>query len=265
MKYAIVEILRKLKLLSAADYINYKLDIINNFKNNRLFKSKHPDFAIPPSPLSFDAFGTVNLDKIYSRGLKTANEIGEIINNYFPVNQKLNILEWGCGPGRVLRNLPAICKNNRNIYFGSDYNKTSIEWCKNNLSGINFITNELEPPIKLDDSMFDVIYSVSVFTHLSEKLHYDWIRELNRLLKPNGILIITTNGDYYRDKHLLNEEKYKYDHGELIVRGEIMEGKKWFTAYHSPKFIRTKLLKEMDIVDHLLRDSTQDIWVARKN
>src|ERR1043165_8053538 len=49
-------------------------------------------------------------------------------------------------------------------------------------------------PLPYKDQMFDLIYSLSVFTHLSENHASQWLSEMNRVLKPGGILIITIHG-----------------------------------------------------------------------
>lgn len=48
------------------------------------------------------------------------------------------------------------------------------------------------PPTDLPAANFDLIYSFSVFSHLGEDLHLAWIDELHRLLKPGGLLMVTT-------------------------------------------------------------------------
>jgi hypothetical protein len=40
--------------------------------------------------------------------------------------------------------------------------------------------------------MVDLVYSYSVFSHLSEELHLSWLAEFERILKPDGIFLATT-------------------------------------------------------------------------
>jgi len=42
--------------------------------------------------------------------------------------------------------------------------------------------------------MFDLIYGLSVFTHLPESSATKWLLEMQRVLKPGGILIVSIHG-----------------------------------------------------------------------
>jgi cyclopropane fatty-acyl-phospholipid synthase-like methyltransferase len=81
--------------------------------------------------------------------------------------------------------------------------------------------------LPLEAELFDYVYAISIFTHLSERLHYSWIEELFRLLKPNGIIIFTTHGDLCA-KRLSTTEKEKYNSGNLVGKDQIKEGKNTF-------------------------------------
>jgi hypothetical protein len=97
-------------------------------------------------------------------------------------------------------------------------------------------------------------------------MHFEWIKDLSRVVKPNGIIIITTHGDLAR-ANLLEQERKVYDQGELVVRDKVQEGKRTFVAYHPPSFVRHQLLKNLQVISHITnpipRSLTQDIWIAR--
>jgi SAM-dependent methyltransferase len=98
-------------------------------------------------------------------------------------------------------------------------------------------------------------------------MHYAWIKELFRIIKPNGILIFTTHGDVCANR-LLPEEKKKYDSGNMVIKDRIEEGKKHFLAYHPPKFIEKKLLKDYTVIRHIADTAKyqfeQEVWVVKK-
>ena len=54
---------------------------------------------------------------------------------------KASILDWGCGPGRIVRHLPSIVSKAK--IFGSDYNEESINWCRENIEDVGFEVNGL--------------------------------------------------------------------------------------------------------------------------
>lgn len=100
------------------------------------------------------------------------------------------ILDYGCGWGRIIRfflkDIPA-----SNLY-GIDCDEEIIKVCKTSNLNCNFKVNNIYPPTIFKDNYFDVIYSFSVFSHLSENAHREWLTELKRILKPEGVLIVTT-------------------------------------------------------------------------
>ncbi len=114
----------------------------------------------------------------------------------------------------------------------------------------------------------DVIYGNSIFTHLSEQMHYDWFHELHRVLKPNGIMLLTTQGDNFKIK-LTSAENKNYDDNQLVVRGNVKEGHRTYSAFHPNGFMK-KLFQEVEILEHIeLQSNTagwvpQDIWIVKK-
>lgn len=148
----------------------------------------------------------------------------------------------------MIRHLPSVIGNSCE-YYGTDYNKESIDWCTKNLPEISFNCNSLEAKLPYSDNFFDVIYGISIFTHLSEQMHYDWFEELYRVLKPNGIMFLTTHGDNFRVK-LIDSELSKYDNGELVVRGKVKEGHRTFTAFQPIGFME-RLFENIEILEHV--------------
>lgn len=184
------------------------------------------------------------------------------------------ILDWGCGPARILRHMPALFPEQVEFY-GTDYNRRSIQWAQSHILGICFESNRLLPPLSFDSAYFDCIYCISVFTHLSEQTIFSWCEELFRVLRQDGVFIFTTIGDNGRKKYLLEHERRKYDMGRMVVRGFIKEGRKHFLSYASPQYVRGQLMKGRQILAHIVhpypdadpylnRYFEQDIWVVRK-
>src|SRR5581483_8009602 len=73
----------------------------------------------------------------------------------------------------------------------------AVDWCRENLSFASFMRNGLAPPLDLDDETFDLAYALSVFTHLTEDLQRAWRDELHRVLRPGGLLLLSTHGRSY--------------------------------------------------------------------
>jgi ubiquinone/menaquinone biosynthesis C-methylase UbiE len=122
------------------------------------------------------------------------------------------------------------------------------------------------PPLDYKDNQFDLIYVLSVFTHLPEGLGVNWINELTRVLKPGGLLLITLHG-ISRLYQLAPEEQQRFLAGQLVVTQSSSAGSNSCGAYHPEEYVRNVLAKGLEVVDFIpegARDENQDIYLLRK-
>ncbi|OAD18758.1 type 11 methyltransferase [Candidatus Thiomargarita nelsonii] len=247
-------------MLPLVEYIRYLGKQCRLLTKNLAFKRAHPNVALPPAHLAFDAYGSNNWMSYWKEGKLVASWVVDKLSEH-KENCK-TVLEWGCGPGRVIRHIPSLLQDLD--CFGTDYNQESILWCSDNIPGIRFAENNLLPPLPFAENMFDAVYAISVVTHLSEQCCLHWMDELYRVLKPNGLLLIWTNGDRI-SQLILPEEKAEYDLGHFVVRSRYEEGKKMFLSFHPPEWVHSRLLQHFDILCHYSEEcpGSQDVWAAR--
>ncbi|AWI25017.1 class I SAM-dependent methyltransferase [Flavobacterium pallidum] len=250
-------LLRKTGLIMLMDRLRFSLMWLKKYRHNADFRKRNPNVRLPPDYLIYESF-QMNYEKYYTGSIKSAQNVANCIGRHIELSN-VNILDWGCGPGRVIRQLPDIvgpgCR-----FYGTDYNGKTIAWCKENLPGIDFNHNTIEASLPYPDEFFDVIYGISIFTHLSEKMHDDWYRELSRVLKVNGVMYLTTQGDNFRLK-LTPQELQRFDKGELVVRGSVTEGHRMFSAFQPKAFMR-KLFNDNTILEHIVTDPQPD-WIPQ--
>ena len=267
-KFLLLRALRATGLLRWADRAKFIVSQAQARSFNRRFQQQRPDFAVPPGHLAFDALNHVDWTRYRETGLQHAAMFARTIREQTPATGALSVLEWGCGPGRLIRHLPSLLADRPLQLCGADYNPDSIAWCRDHLPGIEFVENALNPPLPLAEGRFDVVYNFSVFTHLSQAVQLAWAQELQRVLKPGGLLICTTHGAGYR--HLLGfgAEQQAYEAGRMVEQGRYREGRKWFLAIHPPAFVRDRLLAGWDGVRQVATRPEdgieQDVWIARK-
>jgi SAM-dependent methyltransferase len=264
----IIAALRKTRLFLMADEIKFWLNATGNYRRNRAFAASRPTESFPPPRISYDAYATVSYEHYWTSGKQSA----ETLFSFLKANLDLStakILEWGCGPGRIIGPLERLVRNYGTKVFGCDYNPASIHWCSSAIPGVGFRLNELLPPLPFEGSFFDAVYSCSVFTHLSEEMHYAWLKENLRVLKNGGLLFFTTHGDRVKYK-LLPAELLQYERGEVVVRASNKEGKRSFASFQSPLFVTDRLLASVQGIE-LIRHETQapfaglqDLWIVRK-
>jgi ubiquinone/menaquinone biosynthesis C-methylase UbiE len=151
--------------------------------------------------------------------------------------------------------------------YGSDYNKEYMAWCRSKIKNITFITNELAPPITCQDSIFDVIYGITIITHLSAEMHIVWAKELLRILKPGGILYLTMHGEVFKSK-LIDSDKLAFDKGQLVCQTTSKEGHRTYGAFQPPIFVKDLFQSASEIIHFPGTDNngslSQDVWIIRK-
>jgi SAM-dependent methyltransferase len=264
-KGQISNLLRSLGLMRLTDHVGFYLQKFKNRHINKDFKLRNPTVKLPPDYLLYESF-QLHYEKYYQGGFDTARWLIKHLEKHISLNNK-RILDWGCGPGRLIRHLPQLT-GNKCEYFGTDTNQRSIEWCAQNLENIQFNKNPINAQLPYKDDFMDVIYGISILTHLSEQLQYDWSQELLRVLRPGGILFLTTQGDNFKEK-LTDTELTKYLSDQVVIRGNVQVGHRTYSAFHPPGFIR-HLFSNAEVAEHIRPDKTknkslpQDIWIVRK-
>ncbi|HVC16321.1 MAG TPA: class I SAM-dependent methyltransferase [Rhodanobacter sp.] len=154
---------------------------------------KRGDRLVPPPMLRYRVHRALDEASYTRNGIYLSDLVAGHIKALFPQTTGLKVLDFACGPGRVIvglkEKLPGI------QLYGSDIDREAISWASQHLADIaSFSRNELLPPATFATDEFDVIYSISLFTHLDEELQNRWLREMMRMLKPGGVLVATTHG-----------------------------------------------------------------------
>jgi SAM-dependent methyltransferase len=221
---------------------------------------------VPPPRLRVEVAGTPGLEWFLESGRQQAAIIRSAAErNGVPLERTRALLDFGCGCGRVLRHWAGL--DGPEIH-GSDYNERLVGWCAANLPFVKASVNQLEPPLRFEDGQFDLVYTISVFTHLPHDLERAWIVELSRIVAPAGLLLLTTHGDSYADR-LDADEHALYDSGEPVVRWPGVAGSNLSTMFHPESYVRERLAPELDLLEHTPDGGTvgsrqQDLVVFRK-
>jgi len=96
------------------------------------------------------------------------------------------ILDVGCGNGFVAEQV------RRQGYetIGMDVSKNAIERARSTYPEIQFVEGACDKRWPFEDETFDAIYTFEVIEHVLDT--YTMLAEMNRTLKPGGILVLTT-------------------------------------------------------------------------
>lgn len=119
------------------------------------------------------------------------SEVEEILNG----KDNAVILDAGCGTGFTLQ-----CLNKYGKAFGIDLSNTAIEYCRKR--GLNQIVRSSICNLPFPDELFDIIISTDVLYHKAVSNDFGAIRELYRVLKNGGFLIVNLPAhNYIRRTH----------------------------------------------------------------
>jgi 2-polyprenyl-3-methyl-5-hydroxy-6-metoxy-1,4-benzoquinol methylase len=216
--------------------------------NWRFWRHGAPDgLPVPPLHLVRSSTGTSSLAWLFHGGALAADSItGVLARNGLDIRTFTSILDFGCGCGRVIRQWVELDA----AVHGCDYNRRSVEWCRRHLAFASFDVNALSPPLPYGDGQFDLVYALSVFTHLPEPLLFAWVREMERVLKPGGVLIISTHGERYLGE-LTPDQQARFRAGAVVVKEQASAGTNLCGVYFSEPFIRTRFADGFRVLDFI--------------
>jgi SAM-dependent methyltransferase len=123
------------------------------------------------------------------------------------------VLDFGCGAGRTLRHFLGEATAGTEVW-GVDIDPASIDWLAAHLAPpLHVARSSPEPPLPFADGSFDLIWALSVFTHLVAPAR--WLAELHRVLAPGGLLIASYMGRY--NGEAFTHEPWDEDRTGLVV------------------------------------------------
>jgi hypothetical protein len=115
--------------------------------------------------------------------------------------------------------------------------------------------------------MFDLVYALSVFTHLPESPQLAWRDELLRVLKTGGYLLFSTHGEATLEA-LSPQERARFDAGELVVKFKEVASTNLCNTYHPLPYLRIKLAAGWEFIDFIHAGARgnpyQDLVLLRK-
>jgi SAM-dependent methyltransferase len=214
---------------------------------------------LPPRRLMVRVAGTADADWF----LRSGRAGYDAIAAHVPLDDTESVLDFGCGCGRVTRYF----RDHHGDVAGSDVNRDAVAWCRANLPFARFEVNGLAPPLAFDDASFDLVYALSVFTHLTADLQLAWRDELHRVLRPGGRLLVTTHGRSYLQR-LDEDERARFERGELVVRWAEVVGSNLCSAYHPERYLRDTFADGFTFLELEAEGArgnpTQDLVLLRK-
>lgn len=252
-------------------YFEFQLKLarvrFHDWKNGQ----RHAGMPVPPARLRHRVHGALDAESFLQIGTNLAQNIRDLCalaeRDLYSFQ---NVLDFGCGSGRVIRNFqdaPSSCR-----LFGTDIDAELVGWCKEHLPGVQWSVNGYQPPLQFEDNAFDLIYAISVFTHLDEQFQHAWLAELNRIAKPGATLILSVQGDYCVGQLAPSLQTRIQSDGFLFLTGATGKLKIdklpdfYQTAYHTREYIQREWSAYFDVVRYVQRgiNNHHDAVLLRK-
>jgi SAM-dependent methyltransferase len=155
------------------------------------------------------------------------------------------VLDFGCGTGEVMRHFLAEARDCE--LGGCDVDEHSVDWINAELNPpLSAFATGAAPPLDQPSEFFDLIWSMSAFTHMSD--HWaDWLAELHRVLKPGGQAIISVLGGAMYEA--FNDEEWDPDRIGMTVldhgHDADLGGQR---VFHAPWWLREHWGRAFEIV-----------------
>lgn len=254
-------------LVGAARYAQFRLRLA---RANRVDPGV-PALGLPPPMLRYRVHRAFDSASYLANGRRIARCLLDTLAAHGMLPERLVVLDFACGPGRVIGELAAAA--NSCDMHGSDIDAEAIDWAQKNLSAVaRFAINTPATPTAYPSGMFDVIYSVSLFTHLDAPAQDEWLAEMARLLKPGGLLLATTHGRSTTgsctaaELAMLARDGFVY---RTDRKGRFkVDGLPDFyqTTFHTVDYVRQHWARHLVVVEHIEGglNGNQDIVVLRK-
>ncbi len=135
------------------------------------------------------------------------NPTGELVFPEFGPSACEAILDFGCGCGRIARKLMQQRIRPKH-YVGIDLHAGMVDWCQQNLSpvapefsfrhhdvyNLSFNPGPALPrmlPVPVRDRFASLVIAWSVFTHVTQDQLVHYLREVARVLRPDGVCVST--------------------------------------------------------------------------
>ena len=178
------------------------------------------------------------------------------------------ICDLASGPGKVLCHLDLPAERH---VAAIDVNQDAIAWLHRRLPWVDARAEGPLPPTSFEGASFDLLFSISLFTHLPEDQQDRWLAEVARLLTPTGTGLLTVHGATayegfrrgsrpgisasqlasLRCRGPLPDVGFAFEPEPSPARRAPGIGAKWGLAFHDEAYIRQRWSRYLEIQEVL--------------
>jgi SAM-dependent methyltransferase len=211
--------------------------------------ARDPMLAVPPAEIRYRIVNQAHSEDDYlTIGRYSVDFLRSMLGIHSDIlSAGADVLDFGCGCARTIQPLHQAVPYWR--LYGTDIDRVAIEWNRANIDYAEFSVNGELPPLRYSDQSFDLVYALSVCSHLPLAMQAAWLAEFGRILRPRGLLYITFHGQHVLEQVgmsadvIADYEREGFAYIKNIGDGVLPD---WYqTSFQKPEIIVSQAPKDM--------------------
>ncbi len=172
-----------------------------------------------------------------------------------PLLQARSFLEFASGHGRFTRHLVKALGAQRVVV--SDVVADAVTFARDAFGVEGFVSAAVPEDVRWE-RQHDVVFVLSLFSHLPPATWSRWLRRLYGMVAPGGVLVFTTHGAEAVRKQgvALDAEGYFFTPSS---ESSAIDGQEYGTAFTSEAYVRARIAEHLPGA-RLLQFSPQHFW-----
>ena len=189
-------------------------------------------------------------------GWRTMSELVLLLEEVnHPLLRTKSVLEFASGHGRFTRHLVKALGAERVV--ANDVVVDSVEFERKTFGVEGFVSPSVPEQVQWNQQ-HDLVFVLSLFTHLPASTWSRWLRRIFDMVAPGGVLVFTTHGaEAVRKQNVtLDENGYFF---VASSESNAIDGQEYGTTFTSEAFVRARIAETLPEA-RLLKVAERQFW-----
>ncbi|MBF5004011.1 class I SAM-dependent methyltransferase [Diaphorobacter sp. NR2-3-3-1] len=189
-------------------------------------------------------------------GWRTLSELVLLLEEVgHPLLRTRSVLEFASGHGRFTRHLVKALGAERVV--ANDVVVDSVEFSRRTFGVEGFVSPSVPEQVQWNKK-HDLVFVLSLFTHLPASTWSRWLRRIFDMVEPGGVLVFTTHGA----EAVFKQNVTLDDNGYFFVassESNAIDGQEYGTTFTSEAFVRARIAETLPEA-RLLKVAERQFW-----